>query len=247
MAPAAAPKTIAVVGAGPAGMAAAITAAGRGHRVTLFERAPEIGGQLTLAREVPGKEEFRGLVGWFATMIERSGVELQLNTEATPAALAGFDEVIIATGVSARDPGIATDPGAQVLGYAEVLRGAQAGERVAIVGAGGIGFDVAEYLTQVGESATLHPAEWRREWGVGDPATSPGGLVEPAPQTPARTVTLLQRKPEKPGRKLGKTTGWIHRAQLAARGVKMLGGVNYERISPEGLHIASAPRAKRRR
>ncbi|MDP1669307.1 FAD-dependent oxidoreductase [Phaeovulum sp.] len=236
--PAAVPKAIAVVGAGPAGMAAAITAAGRGHRVTLFERAAEIGGQLTLAREVPGKEEFRGLVGWFATMIARSGVTLRLGTEAVPAALAGFDEVIIATGVSARDPGIATDPRASVLGYAEVLRGARVGARVAIVGAGGIGFDVAEYLTQSGESTTLHPAEWRREWGVGDPALSPGGLAEPAPAAPARAVTLLQRKPEKPGRKLGKTTGWIHRAQLAARGVKMLGGVNYERIAPEGLHVS---------
>lgn len=235
------PKAIAVVGAGPAGMAAAITAAERGHMVTLFERGNEVGGQLALARNVPGKEEFHGLVRWFATKIARSGVKLRLNTEATPEALDAFDEVIVATGILPRDPGIATDPGARVLGYGEVLRGAPVGARVAIVGAGGIGFDVAEYLTQAGESATLNPAAWMREWGVGDPAVNPGGLATPVPAAPARQVTLLQRKPEKPGRKLGKTTGWIHRAQLAARGVKMLGGVNYERITPEGLYISFGP------
>jgi 2,4-dienoyl-CoA reductase (NADPH2) len=234
-------KAIAVVGAGPAGMAAAIAAAERGHGVTLFERGPEVGGQLTLARNVPGKEEFHGLIRWFATRLKRTGVKVMLNTDATPAALDAFDEVIVATGVTPRDPGIAVVPGAHVLGYAEVLRGAPVGARVAIVGAGGIGFDVAEYLTQAGESATLHPQEWMREWGIGDPADSPGGLAAPAPAAPARQVTLLQRKPEKPGRGLGKTTGWIHRAQLATRGVKMLGGVNYERITAEGLHISFGP------
>ena len=233
------PKRIAVVGAGPAGMACAIAAAERGHAVKLFEKDPEIGGQLRLARTIPGKEEFHGLTDWFATMLARAGVSLRLNTEATVASLGGFDEVVIATGVSPRRPGI---PGEELaISYADLLSGkAVAGPRVAVVGAGGIGFDVAEFLT-VTESPTLHPEDWMREWGVGDPAQSPGGLAQPAPTPPARAVTLLQRKPEKPGRHLGKTTGWIHRAALAAKGVKMLGGVNYDRITPEGLHISFGP------
>ncbi|WP_444463781.1 oxidoreductase [Rhodobacter capsulatus] len=233
------PKRIAVVGAGPAGMACAIAAAERGHAVKLFEKDPEIGGQLRLARTIPGKEEFHGLTDWFATMLARAGVSLRLNTEATVASLGGFDEVVIATGVSPRRPGI---PGEELaISYADLLSGkAVAGPRVAVVGAGGIGFDVAEFLT-VTESPTLHPEDWMREWGVGDPAQSPGGLAAPAPGPPARAVTLLQRKPEKPGRHLGKTTGWIHRAALAAKGVKMLGGVNYDRITPEGLHISFGP------
>ncbi|WP_415184904.1 FAD-dependent oxidoreductase [Phaeovulum sp.] len=233
---AARPKTIAVVGAGPAGMSAAITAAQRGHSVTLFDRAAEIGGQLTMARVIPGKEEFNGLTDWYATMLALTGVTLALNTEATPDALLPFDEVIIATGVIPRDPEI---PGAEhAVSYIEVLKGSVTpGPRVAIVGAGGIGFDVAEFLTQQGESPTLHLAEWRREWGVGDPAQRPGGLTEPQPEAAARTITLLQRKAEKLGRRLGKTTGWIHRAQLVAKDVKMIGGVNYERIDAQGLHI----------
>ncbi|MDD8024196.1 MAG: NADPH-dependent 2,4-dienoyl-CoA reductase [Paracoccaceae bacterium] len=231
-----APKAIAVVGAGPAGMSAAITAAGRGHAVTLFDRAPEVGGQLRLARQVPGKEEFHGLTTWFATMLDRAGVTLRLNTDATPEALAGFDEVIIATGVTPRDPGI---PGQdRAVSYIDILNGSvTAGPRVAVVGAGGIGFDVSEFLT-VSDSPTLHPEDWMREWGVGDPAQTPGGLARPQPEAPARQVTLLQRKPEKPGRRLGKTTGWIHRAALQAKGVKMIGGVNYERIDAEGLHVS---------
>lgn len=229
------PKTVAVVGAGPAGMMTAIVAAHRGHRVTLFEKATQVGGQLNLARRVPGKEEFHGLVDWFATMLSVTGVTVRLNTVADVETLAGYDEVVIATGVTPRDPGI---PGQdRALGYIDALQGAPVGPRVAVIGAGGIGFDVSEFLVHHGESPTEHPAQWRAEWGVGDPAETPGGLADPAPSPPARQVWLLQRKPEKPGRHLGKTTGWIHRAALAAKGVRMIGGVQYDRIDAEGLHV----------
>jgi 2,4-dienoyl-CoA reductase (NADPH2) len=163
------------------------------------------------------------------------GVETRLGAAVDVADLVGFDQVIVASGVSPRDPQI---PGQErAKSYLQVLQGAPIGRRVAIVGAGGIGFDVAEYLVANGHSVTLNPVEWRKEWGVGDPAETPGGLREPAPEPPAREVWLLQRKAEKPGRGLGKTTGWIHRAALAAKGVKMLGGVSYDRITDEGLWI----------
>jgi len=235
-APTDAPKTVAVVGAGPAGLMTALVADQRGHNVTLFEKDSRLGGQLNMAREVPGKEEFHGLVHWFETMVAASGIELRLNTEATVAALAGFDEVIVATGVTPRDPGIPGEDRANVLSYIDVLRDkAPVGKRVAVVGAGGIGFDIAEYVTHQGTSPTLDAEEWRREWGVGDPSEVPGGLLEPAPPAPARAVTLLQRKAEKPGKRLGKTTGWIHRASLAARNVRMVGGVSYDAITDEGI------------
>lgn len=234
-APVAAPKRVAVVGAGPAGMMCAMVAAGRGHRVVLFDRADTLGGQLKLARQVPGKEEFHGLVDWFAHEVSRSGVEVRLGHAVEVADLAGFDDVVVATGVSPRDPRIAGQ--ARALGYVDVLKGAKVGARVAVIGAGGIGFDVAEYLVAGGHSATLSPQDWRREWGVGDPAITPGGLAEPSPDAPTRQVWLLQRKAEKPGRGLGKTTGWIHRAALQAKGVKMWGGVSYDRITEEGLWI----------
>ncbi|WP_425040387.1 FAD-dependent oxidoreductase [Primorskyibacter sp. S187A] len=238
--PAVLPKRVAVVGAGPAGLATAITAAERGHDVTLFDKADEIGGQLNLAKQVPGKEEFFGLVDWFDTMVKTHKVNLRLGETVCAADLEGFDEVIVATGVTPRDPGIEGQNSPKVLGYVDVLRGAPVGDRVAIVGAGGIGFDVAEFLVHAGESPTENLPEWMKEWGVSDPDTHRGGLAPdgPKPGAPARDVTLLQRKAEKPGKRLGKTTGWIHRAALAMKGVKMLSGVNYERITSEGLIVS---------
>jgi 2,4-dienoyl-CoA reductase (NADPH2) len=242
-APAEVPKQIAVVGAGPAGMMTAIVAAQRGHRVVLFDKAEQVGGQLNLAKQVPGKEEFIGLVAWFETMLKGPRITLRLGQEAKAEDLAGFDEVVIATGVSPRDPGIPVEAGARVLSYIDVLKGAPVGRRVAVVGAGGIGFDVAETLVHEGVSPTLDASLWRREWGVSAPWEDRGGLEQagPQPHPPAREVHLLQRKAEKPGRGLGKTTGWIHRASLAMKRVRMQGGVNYERITPEGLWISHGP------
>lgn len=234
--PAAVPRRIAVVGAGPAGLSAALVAAGRGHRVVLFEAAGEIGGQLTMARVIPGKEEFRGLVTYYARAVAEAGIETRLGVTATAVDLAGFDAVVVATGVLPRDPGIPGQATGPVLSYVDVLRGGAAvGPRVAVVGAGGIGFDVAEFLAQVGPSATEDPALWRREWGVGDPAVVPGGLTRAEPVASGRAITLLQRKGGKPGAGLGKTTGWIHRLSLSAKGVSMIGGVTYEEITPRGI------------
>ncbi|MDJ0858836.1 MAG: NADPH-dependent 2,4-dienoyl-CoA reductase [Dinoroseobacter sp.] len=235
------PKRVAIVGAGPAGLATAMVAAERGHKVALFDKAPEIGGQLNMAKMVPGKEEFHGLVSWFETMMEEHSVDLRLNTEADAATLVDFDEVIVATGVLPRDPEITGQTGPNVLSYIDVLRGgAHVGNRVAIVGAGGIGFDVAEYLAHEGESPTEVPELWRKEWGVRDPEDVRGGIAPEGPQpvAPAREITLLQRKAEKLGKRLGKTTGWIHRASLQMKNVRMLGGVNYEKIDARGLWVS---------
>jgi 2,4-dienoyl-CoA reductase (NADPH2) len=239
-APTTVPKRLAVVGAGPAGMTAAIVAAERGHQVVVFDQADQVGGQLNLARKVPGKEEFDGLVTWFDTMLRKAGVVLRLGQEAQPNDLTAFDEVILATGVTPRDPQIPTDPGAKVFSYADILNGADPGRRVAVVGAGGIGFDVAEALVHHGQSPALDAALWRAEWGVSAPWADRGGLAPkgPAPHPPAREVHLLQRKAEKPGRRLGKTTGWIHRANLAMKSVRMLCGVTYERITSEGIILS---------
>ena len=233
-------KSVAVVGAGPAGLSAALTASERGHKVVLFDKASEIGGQLNMAKQVPGKEEFWGLVDWYRTMLANSDVELRLETEATADALAAFDEIIIATGVMPRDPGIPGQDGPNTVSYRELLQGkVVAGDSVAVIGAGGIGFDVAEFLVTE-DSPTEDLDEWMEEWGVTDPEARRGGLAEagPQPETPARQVTLLQRKATKLGKGLGKTTGWIHRASLALRDVDMVGGVNYERIDAEGLHVS---------
>lgn len=232
-------KTIAVVGAGPAGLSAALVAAERGHAVTLFDKASRIGGQLNMAKMVPGKEEFHGLIAWYETMLAERGVDVRLGAEAAAADLTGFDVVIVATGVTPRDPGIPAEGGPQVVSYTDILTGrAVAGERVAVIGAGGIGFDVAEFLTTV-DSPTEDLAEWMREWGVTDPKAHRSGLAPegPRPAPSPRKVSLFQRKSERPGKRLGKTTGWIHRASLQMKGVKMVGGVTYEKIDAEGLHV----------
>ena len=242
-----APKRVAVVGAGPAGLAAACTLAERGHAVTLFDAAAEIGGQFNMAKRIPGKEEFQETLRYFGQRLARAGVTLRLSERVGPAALQGFDEVLLATGVSPRNPRI---PGqaegearGQVLSYIDVLRhGKAVGQRVAVVGAGGIGFDVAEYLVEAGHSLALDATAWRRHWGVGDPAQARGGLLAPQPQAPARQVTLLQRRAGKPGAGLGKTTGWIHRAALKMAQVQMLSGVNYESIDEQGLWISFGER-----
>ena len=218
-----------------------MTARERGHSVTLFDRADQIGGQLNLAKQVPGKGEFRGLVDWYCTMVAEMDITLRLNTEVSADMLSGFDDVIIATGVLPRDPAIPGQDGANVHSYIDVLkRKVTPGKRVAVVGAGGIGFDVSEFLVDAGDSPTENLPEWMIEWGVCDPAAHRGGLAPegPQPHAPARAVTLLQRKAEKHGKRLGKTTGWIHRAALKMKDVEFVGGVNYERIDAEGLHVS---------
>ncbi len=239
--PAARSKRIAVVGAGPAGLTAATLLAERGHAVQLFDAASEIGGQLNMAKQIPGKEEFHEMLRYFRRRVETTGVQLQLGRTVQAPDLTGFDEVIIATGVSPRDPQIPGQDHPKVLSYIEVLREKKpVGERVAIIGAGGIGFDVAEYLVHSGPSTTLDLPAWQAEWGVADPEQAPGGLATTAPRVsaPARQVTLLQRKAGKLGAGLGKTTGWIHRTALKHKNVRMMGGVHYERITDEGLWVS---------
>ncbi len=234
-------KRIAVVGAGPAGLTAATVAAGRGHEVHLFDAASEIGGQLNMAKVIPGKEEFHEMLRYLKRRVETTGVQLHLNKAVSATDLQGYDEVVVATGVSPRDPKIAGQDHPKVLSYIDVLRHKKpVGQKVAIIGAGGIGFDVAEFLVAGDHSTTLDLPAWQAEWGVTDPATAPGGLRPDGPQVtpPAREVTLLQRKQGKLGEGLGKTTGWIHRAALKMKRVKMIGGVNYERIGDEGLLVS---------
>ncbi|MAA74744.1 MAG: NADPH-dependent 2,4-dienoyl-CoA reductase [Salinisphaeraceae bacterium] len=233
-------RRIAVVGAGPAGLAAATTLAGRGHGVTLFEAADDIGGQFNMAKRIPGKEEFHETLRYYRRQIELTGVELRLGEMVSAQTLAdgGYDEIIVATGVTARQPGIAGIDHPSVLSYIDVLLGnATVGPRAAIVGAGGIGFDVAEFLSHEGASPSTDPALFFREWGVDASVQTPGGLVPAEPAASPRELYLLQRKDEKPGRGLGKTSGWAHRLSLQSKNVQMMAAVTYERIDDAGLHI----------
>lgn len=231
-------KRVAVVGAGPAGLACAVTAAERGHEVTLFDAAEEIGGQLDVARRVPGKEEFNETLRYFRTRLAEEKVELRLGTPVGAGELDDFDEVVLATGVTPRTPAIPGVDHPSVVSYLDVLRhGAPVGDRVALVGAGGIGFDVAEFLTDGGDAASLDPEVFFRQWGVDTEYRERGGLGTPERPKSSRTVHLLQRKASKVGAGLGKTTGWIHRTELRHRGVTMIAGVGYDRIDDDGLHV----------
>ncbi|MDB5971927.1 MAG: fadH [Hydrocarboniphaga sp.] len=253
-APADVKKRIAVVGAGPAGLACAAVLAERGHAVDLFDSADEIGGQFNMAKRVPGKEEFYETIRYFKRRIEVTGVKLQLGkrVDAEQLKAAGYDEVVIATGVLPRNPKIPGqadgEAAGRVLSYVDVLRGGAAvGKRVALIGAGGIGFDVAEFLASDGHSTTLDLPAWQREWGVGDPEDARGGVagvIRDVPPSP-REIWLLQRKPGKPGAGLGKTSGWVHRASLQMKQVKMIPGLNYEAIEAGGLRVSYGEKRER--
>ena len=238
-------RRIAVVGAGPAGLAAAVTAAQRGHDVTLFEAGDVIGGQFDMARRIPGKEEFGETIRYYTRMLDKHGVHVRLNTRAGVAELTGYDDVVLATGVVPRIPDIPGIDHPMVLSYAEAIMGKPVGKTVAVVGAGGIGFDVSEFLV-TDDSPTLNLKEWKAEWGAADPQEARGALTTPIPAPAAREVYLLQRTKGPQGRGLGKTSGWVHRASLKAKGVTQLSGVNYERIDDGGLHISFGPDRERR-
>lgn len=244
--PTEAPKRLAVVGSGPAGLAFAVTAASRGHQVTLFDAATDIGGQFNIAKQIPGKEEFYETLRYFRRQLVLHGVIQQLNTPVQPEQLADFDEVILACGIRPRLPAIKGIEHPKVLTYLDVLRDKKpVGKRVAIIGAGGIGFDTAEYLSQSGDSSSLDSRAFSQEWGIDQDLAHRGGLSPTGGKVhlSPRQIFLLQRKTSKVGEGLGKTTGWIHRTSLAMRGVKMLNSVSYESIDDEGLHIIRAEQA----
>ncbi|QLO41178.1 NADPH-dependent 2,4-dienoyl-CoA reductase [Citrobacter freundii] len=233
-------KNLAVVGAGPAGLAFAINAASRGHQVTLFDANAEIGGQFNIAKQIPGKEEFYETLRYYRRMIDVTGVTLKLNHFVTADDLLSFDEVILASGIEPRTPPIDGIDHPKVLTYLDVLRDkTPVGQRVAIIGSGGIGFDTAMYLSQPGEPTSQNIAEFCVEWGIDTSLQQAGGLRPEGPQLSRspRQIVMLQRKASKPGQGLGKTTGWIHRATLLSRGVKMIPAVSYQKIDDDGLHV----------
>ena len=239
--PAQTPKRLAVVGAGPAGLAFATVAAQRGHDVTLFDADDEIGGQFNYAKRIPGKEEFSETLRYYRVQLERTGVRLKLNTRVTAEHLNNgqFDRIVLATGVTPRMPAIEGIDHPSVLSYLDVLRHDKpVGQSVAIIGAGGIGFDVAEFLLHAGHSTTLDPERFFEEWGVDTTGEARGGLEPEVPDTtPSRRLWLLQRRESRLGAGLGKTTGWIHRATLRRNEVQMMPGVRYEKIDDRGLHV----------
>ncbi len=242
-------KKIAVVGAGPAGLSAATTAASRGHQVTLFDSADEIGGQFNIAKQIPGKEEFFETLRYYRRQIELTGVDLKLNQRVNAEQLnsGGFDEVIIATGISPRTPDIEGIDHPKVMNYVDVIADKKpVGKKVAIIGAGGIGFDTAEYLTHSGESTSQNIPAFMKEWGIDMSFGSRSGIegVKAQPAPSPREVYLLQRKASKVGSGLGKTTGWIHRAGLTMKGVRMMPGCDYNRIDDQGLHITVGDETK---
>ena len=238
--PTSTPKRVAVIGAGPAGMACASTLAERGHAVTLIDKANEIGGQFNYAKRIPGKEEFQETLRYFGHRLSDNGVTLQLATQADATSLKtqGFEEVIVATGILPRRISFTGSDDSRVLSYVDVLaHNKPVGQRVAIIGAGGIGFDVAEFLVENAPSPTEDISRWTREWGVDMQLTHRGGLVPPQPEPPSRQIWLLQRTEGRPGARLNKTSGWVHRATLKNKRVNMLGGVTYDRFDDQGLHI----------
>jgi 2,4-dienoyl-CoA reductase (NADPH2) len=235
-------KRVVVVGGGPAGLSCAAVAAERGHDVTLFEKSGELGGQFNLAKKIPGKQEFAESVAYYAERLRRAGVQVRLNHAATQAAIAGFDEVVLASGIDPRKPAIPGIDHRSVIGYVDLLTGrAQAGKNVVIIGAGGIGFDVALYLLERSSRAALDPVEFDTHWGISRDNTAPGGLAPAGMGKPhsGHSITMLKRSTTPFGNTLGRTTGWVHRTELAHNGVRMIKGVEYRKIDDAGVHIVA--------